>query len=1149
MAGKHTFILYPVKSPHRCDHCKDYVWKRVNVCQDCKIWAHEKCTKHIISSCTNNKSKLTLVAQVTPKKRVWNRHDGSCPSVVEQSINHLLHNKEAIETEGIFRVSPEISELQALKAKFEQSTGTDLLIPKEFIDSDYVHVVTGVLKLFFRELEEPLFTFDLYETFVTLMACKDLSEENCGECLRHTLRLLPSSCFVVVDRLTQLLQKITQSKEVNKMGASNLAIVFSPTVLRPRVETIETMLQDADALNKLVETLIVRQEFMFSEPKCPFPTNVPAEVLESYQKAEGRISNKLKEMEKEKKLRENKIKEDKRKTLALMGSLRDRNAITIQSWWRGILLRLRLKGIRSRSLQTSFNRCLWKLITNEKRYVANLMDLTTIYLNIFRLSAKPGKSEEGWITTKKNMVASKNPFTGVSISDEHISTVFMNVESILDKHRNFLHSLVKLWDKWPFIHYYDVSGIFNKSLLPFVGDYTYYVKNFFKSLKTLNHLKASNADLKNWLKRLKNTSKAEGLSLKELIELPLKYFGKQKTGLQKLITVLTSASPKLKEDLNLTDPITSLFEVLAFVRRFDRIVVDTKKEEGVRIVSTLDSQMDNPGCLTRPNRELVQRGSGVIASEKRQMLLFNDGQLLLLKKKLLSTSKRYHLDYMIDIKLPLCRAEEGQNSKSLILQTAERAYHILFKTRKRKTNWLFSLDSTIHFARHGVIGMPLTLLIKRDSRLPFWMTHSIRHLTQIASKTGGLFCIFPDYHLISQLRAIIEDEETREGASAEEDPRVQAIVASEGHVVAGLLRSFFEGQPEPLLPADACLKAQGSGLSLSSLVQLLKSLPSQHVPFLQQLLVLWDVITSRDSDQVELLASAISTSLSWGLRSLPQSSDFLQVAREVEASTGCIAALIRSQAQLPDLLARAKQLAKPLPSPLPPIPQRGSSIGSGLGSNSGVPFSPYATENPNTSGSSLPPSVRPLTVSADSTSTTPFPDFTSTGSITSGGSFGSAIGSHSVGSVRAQEKNKGGSFMTPSNVSHQNNNEWASKPAHFSSSTSEIHTAPSVRSESSSSQAQAQAQDPTMFHKTTGSRFRAFTTLLPKVTSKRDDESPSHISVNSPGTNTSSPSSGLSSIATIPSSSPVSSSSTPSSSTSSTKKPSLLRKISLLGKK
>lgn len=85
--------------------------------------------------------------------------DKYIPKIVKECVAFLQDN--AIKQEGIFRISPSASIIELAKGKYD--SGEDIAI------ESYDHnVAAGLLKLYFRELPEPLLTYNLYDKFVSL---------------------------------------------------------------------------------------------------------------------------------------------------------------------------------------------------------------------------------------------------------------------------------------------------------------------------------------------------------------------------------------------------------------------------------------------------------------------------------------------------------------------------------------------------------------------------------------------------------------------------------------------------------------------------------------------------------------------------------------------------------------------------------------------------------------------------------------------------------------------------------------------------------------------------------------------------------------------------------------------------------------------
>ena len=94
-----------------------------------------------------------------------------------------------------------------------------------------INDITGVLKLWFRELPDPLMTYELYHGFVD--AAKIENDRLRHIRLHERVNELPDANYATLKHLMGHLAKVADNGEINQMRASNLAIVFGPTLFRP----------------------------------------------------------------------------------------------------------------------------------------------------------------------------------------------------------------------------------------------------------------------------------------------------------------------------------------------------------------------------------------------------------------------------------------------------------------------------------------------------------------------------------------------------------------------------------------------------------------------------------------------------------------------------------------------------------------------------------------------------------------------------------------------------------------------------------------------------------------------------------------------------------------------------------------------------
>ncbi|XP_043080574.1 SLIT-ROBO Rho GTPase-activating protein 3 isoform X3 [Puntigrus tetrazona] len=186
------------------------------------------------------------------------------PLVVESCIRFI--NLHGLHHEGIFRVPGSQTEVNHIRDAFER--GEDPLTDSESdIDS-----VAGVLKLYFRGLEKPLFP---EESFSQLMECVQM--ENMTEKvaqIKIIISSFPRPVIIVMRYLFAFLHHVSQYSDENMMQPYNLAVCFGPSLLRG-VEMGGDEVTLAPQINDLVKTMIIHHESIF-----PGPSELPGPVYE-----------------------------------------------------------------------------------------------------------------------------------------------------------------------------------------------------------------------------------------------------------------------------------------------------------------------------------------------------------------------------------------------------------------------------------------------------------------------------------------------------------------------------------------------------------------------------------------------------------------------------------------------------------------------------------------------------------------------------------------------------------------------------------------------------------------------------------------------------------------------------------------------------
>ncbi|KAJ8265404.1 hypothetical protein COCON_G00145030 [Conger conger] len=175
------------------------------------------------------------------------------PLVVESCIRYI--NLYGLQQQGIFRVPGSQVEVNDIKNSFER--GED---PLTDVQSDHdINSVAGVLKLYFRGLENPLFP---KERFLDLLATIKLdSGAERAHHIQQVVVTLPRTIIIVMRYLFAFLNHLSQYSDENMMDPYNLAICFGPTLM-PIPDGQDPVSCQAH-VNELIKTIIVHHEAIF----------------------------------------------------------------------------------------------------------------------------------------------------------------------------------------------------------------------------------------------------------------------------------------------------------------------------------------------------------------------------------------------------------------------------------------------------------------------------------------------------------------------------------------------------------------------------------------------------------------------------------------------------------------------------------------------------------------------------------------------------------------------------------------------------------------------------------------------------------------------------------------------------------------------
>ena len=144
------------------------------------------------------------------------------PLVVIQCILAIDHF--GLETTGIYRQSGTQSHVTRLIAQFNHNASSvDFRNPANFYHD--VHIPATLLKQFFKQLPDPLFTHAAYEAFIDAARSEDEVQRRDG--LHAIINELPDPNYATLRALVLHLHRVTQQEAKNRMSSGNLAVCFA----------------------------------------------------------------------------------------------------------------------------------------------------------------------------------------------------------------------------------------------------------------------------------------------------------------------------------------------------------------------------------------------------------------------------------------------------------------------------------------------------------------------------------------------------------------------------------------------------------------------------------------------------------------------------------------------------------------------------------------------------------------------------------------------------------------------------------------------------------------------------------------------------------------------------------------------------------
>ncbi|XP_056022908.1 unconventional myosin-IXa-like isoform X20 [Ostrea edulis] len=294
----HKYSLTQFGIPTFCEFCSNIIWimEKGSVCQVCRYTCHKRCVNKSTSQCKGaqdnqatrpdkrqpspisphllsepfrprvqslDQARPTVLALIVhlnkmaqnPGSKVYGvplaslvSDERKIPVIVERLI--VAIETHGMYTIGVYRKSGANAKVKQLKQNID--SGKEDLTAVD-IDEYPIHTLTTMLKYFFRELPEPLLTFELYDDFLRTAEIQDEKER--VQAIYAVIDKLPKPNYNLLERLIFHLARIANNEALNKMSPNGLAIIFAPALLRTNKK-----LQAQDTLNQVPrQTAVIKQ--------------------------------------------------------------------------------------------------------------------------------------------------------------------------------------------------------------------------------------------------------------------------------------------------------------------------------------------------------------------------------------------------------------------------------------------------------------------------------------------------------------------------------------------------------------------------------------------------------------------------------------------------------------------------------------------------------------------------------------------------------------------------------------------------------------------------------------------------------------------------------------------------------------------------
>ncbi|TCD68833.1 hypothetical protein EIP91_009700 [Steccherinum ochraceum] len=201
--------------------------------------------------------------------------DGEIPKIVKICIQEI--EERGMNTEGIYRVSGRHAAVLDLQHKIERNEAAFTF----HAPHDDVYAISSLLKLYLRELPDPVFRFPMQDRIQHTDAIDEHLQSG-FQLLRSKIRRLPPIHQATLKAIVEHLSRVAARADKNKMDARNLAISFGTVIFGEdeMPKGSNDLLSVQSWKDTLMEDLITHAPVLF-QPTNQSPPLPPAPLGES----------------------------------------------------------------------------------------------------------------------------------------------------------------------------------------------------------------------------------------------------------------------------------------------------------------------------------------------------------------------------------------------------------------------------------------------------------------------------------------------------------------------------------------------------------------------------------------------------------------------------------------------------------------------------------------------------------------------------------------------------------------------------------------------------------------------------------------------------------------------------------------------------